>query len=61
MRPFLFAILAAVLTAAFVSSFALTRVLVTSSPAGPDAEAVVKQLRTVRVVAGRPTVTGYKR
>ena len=61
MRPFLFAILAAVLTAAFVSSFALTRVLVTSSPAGPDAEAVVKQLRTVRVVADRPTVTGYKR
>lgn len=61
MRPFLFAILAASLTAAFVSSFALTRVLVTSSPAGSETEAVVKQLRTVRVVADRPTVTGYKR
>ena len=61
MRPFLFAILAAVLTAAFVSSFALTRVLVTSSPAGSETEAVVKQLRTVRVVADRPTVTGYER
>ncbi|MGK8360632.1 HNH endonuclease family protein [Corynebacterium amycolatum] len=61
MRPFLFAILAASLTAAFVSSFALTRVLVTSSPAGSEMEAVVKQLRTVRVVADRPTVTGYKR
>lgn len=61
MRPFLFAILAASLTAAFVSSFALTRVLVTSSPARSETEAVVKQLRTVRVVADRPTVTGYKR
>ena len=61
MRPFLFAILAAALTAAFVSSFALTRVLVASSPAGATTEAVVKQLRTVRVVADRPTVTGYKR
>ncbi|MBC6822509.1 HNH endonuclease family protein [Corynebacterium sp. LK33] len=61
MRPFLFAILAASLTTAFVSSFALTRVLVTSSPAGSETEAVVKQLRTVRVVADRPTVTGYKR
>ena len=61
MRPFLFAILAASLTAAFVSFFALTRVLVTSSPAGSETEAVVKQLRTVRVVADRPTVTGYKR
>ena len=61
MRPFLFAILAASLTAAFVSSFALTRVLVTSSPAGSETEAVVKQLRTVRVVDDRPTVTGYKR
>lgn len=61
MRPFLFAILAAALTAAFVSSFALTRVLVTSFPAGSETEAVVKQLRTVRVVADRPTVTGYKR
>ena len=60
MRPLLFAILAA-LTATFVSSFALTRVLVTSSPAGSETEAVVKQLRTVRVVADRPTVTGYKR
>lgn len=61
MRPFLFAILAASLTAAFVSSFALTRVLVTSSPARSDTEIVVKQLRTVRVVTARPTVTGYKR
>lgn len=61
MRLFLFAILAASLTAAFVSSFALTRVIVTSSPAGSETEAVVKQLRTVRVVADRPTVTGYKR
>ena len=61
MRPFLFAILAAALAIAVVSSFALTRVLVTSSPAGSETEAVVKQLRTVRVVAGRPTVTGYKR
>ncbi|MDK8758371.1 HNH endonuclease family protein [Corynebacterium sp. MSK151] len=61
MRPFLFAILAASLTTAFVSSFALTRVLVTSSPARSETEAVVKQLRTVRVVADRPTVTGYKR
>ena len=61
MRPFLFAILAASLTTAFVSSFALTRVLVTSAPAGSETEAVVKQLRTVRVVADRPTVTGYKR
>lgn len=61
MRPFLFAILATALTIAFVSSFTLTRVLITPSPAGLETEAVVKQLRTVRVVADRPTVTGYKR
>ncbi|WP_048761428.1 HNH endonuclease family protein [Corynebacterium vitaeruminis] len=57
MRPFLFATLAAL----FLSSFAATRLFVPSSPAGPDAEVVVKQLRAVRVVADRPTVTGYKR
>lgn len=57
MRSFLFSTLTLAL---FILSFSATRDLV-HSPAQTDAEAVVKQLREVRVVTARPTVTGYKR
>lgn len=61
MHPSLLAILAISLTAALTPSLVLMRVLVASSPVRSDAETIIKQPRTARVVTTHSTVTGCKR